>query len=61
MSQDDREPYDVGQPFEADKLLDSFTVEERTVYAADDPVLGEIAARAQRAWDALKGEHAEDE
>lgn len=50
------EPYDVGQPFDADRLLDGFTEEQRTVRAADDPVLGEMAATAQRAWDAFLAE-----
>ena len=54
------EPYDVGQPFNAEQLLGGFTVEERTVRAADDPVLGEMAATAQRAWDAFLAERQDD-
>jgi hypothetical protein len=54
------EPYDVGQPFDADKLMSGFTEEERTVRAEDDPVLGEMATRAQRAWDAFLAEHQDD-
>ena len=46
MSQPDPRP-----PLDADRFLEGFTGEpERTVHAADDPVLGEMAARAERAW-----------
>jgi hypothetical protein len=44
------EPYDISQPFDAQKLMDGFTVEERVVHAGDDPVLGEMAERAREAW-----------
>jgi hypothetical protein len=47
------EPYDIGQPFDADTLVVGFTVDERVVHAGDDPVLGEMAARAEQAWQAF--------
>jgi hypothetical protein len=47
---DTSEPYDVGQPFDADRLMDGFTVEERIVHAEPGTVLGEMAARAREAW-----------
>lgn len=53
---DEREPYDPALPFNADELMSGFTEEQRTVHAADDPVLGEMAARARRAWDAFLAE-----
>lgn len=57
---DDPEPYDPVQPFDADELMDGFTEERRTVHVADDPVLGEMAARAQVAWDAFLAEHGDE-
>jgi hypothetical protein len=50
---------DDRHPLDADRFLDGFAEEGRTVHTADDPVLGEMAARAQRAWDALQAEHAD--
>src|SRR5205809_958976 len=43
MSQD-REPYDVSQPFDPDKLLDGFTVQERQVPVDPDSSLGRAMA-----------------
>jgi hypothetical protein len=38
-------------PFDADRFLEGFTEEpERTIHAADDPTLGEMAERAREAW-----------
>ena len=45
MSHDDRHPFD------ADRFTEGFTEEPaRIVHAEDDPVLGELTARAERAW-----------
>jgi hypothetical protein len=49
MSQD-REPYDISQPFDAGKLLDGFTVEERQVPVDPDSPLGRAMAAAREAW-----------
>ena len=53
MSQD-REPYDVSQPFDPDKLLDGFTVEARQVPVDPDSPLGRAMAEARESW-ALEG------
>ena len=44
------EPYDVAQPFDADTLLDGFTVEERQVPVDPDSPLGRAMAEAREAW-----------
>ena len=44
------EPYDVAQPFDADELLDGFTVEERQVPVDPDSPLGRAMAAAREAW-----------
>lgn len=43
MSQDP-EPYDLGQPFDPDELMDGFTVEERQVPVPPDSPLGRAMA-----------------
>lgn len=63
MSRDDRErelfakafqppadPYDVGQPFDADTFLGGFTVEEHQVPVDPDSPLGRAMAAARAAW-----------
>ena len=52
----DPDPYDIRQPFDAQKLLSGFIEDERVVHAEDDPVLGEMAAQARDAWAAFLGE-----
>ena len=47
------EPYDLSQPFDAQKLMRAFIEEERIVHAVDDPVLGGLAACAEAAWAAF--------
>ena len=49
MSQDS-EPYDLSQPFDADTLLDGFTVEECQVPVDPDSALGRAMAEARAAW-----------
>jgi len=49
MSQDN-EPYDLSQPFDADTLLDGFTVEERQVPVDPDSPLGRAMAEARASW-----------
>jgi hypothetical protein len=49
MSQD-RAPYDLSQPFNADELLDGFTEERRQVPVDPDTVLGRAMAEARKAW-----------
>ena len=49
-SMDDHEPYDAVQPFDSQKLLDGFTVEERQVPADPDSPLGQVMAKAREAW-----------
>ena len=44
------EPYDVAQPFNADELLDGFTVEEQHVLVDPDSPLGRAMAAARKAW-----------
>jgi len=52
---------DQRHPFDADRFLETFQEEpERIVHAADDPVLGEMATRAQQTWDAFL-EHSDDD
>jgi len=55
-SHDDPAPYDILQPFDAGKLLDGLSEEERVIHVADDPTLGEMASRARQAWAELKAE-----
>jgi hypothetical protein len=43
-------PYDLSQPFDAEKLLDGFTVEERQVPVDPDTPLGRAMAEAREAW-----------
>ena len=38
------EPYDLGQPFNADTLMAGFTEEEHVIYAEPETPLGELAA-----------------
>jgi hypothetical protein len=48
---DEREPYDVGQPFDADELMDGFAEEpERQVPVDLDSPLGRAMAEARQAW-----------
>ena len=49
----DPEPYDLGQPFDADRLMSGFTEEERIIHATDDPVLDGLATCAEAAWAAF--------
>ena len=46
----DPEPYDLSQPFDAQKLLDGFTVEERQVPVDPDSPLGRAMAEARASW-----------
>ena len=46
----EHEPYDIAQPFNADELLDGFTVEERQVPVDPDSPLGRAMASAREAW-----------
>jgi hypothetical protein len=46
----DPDPYDIRQPFDPDKLLDGFTVEERQVPVDPDSPLGRAMAEAREAW-----------
>jgi hypothetical protein len=51
MSHDEREPYDLSQPFNAQKLLDGFElVDERQVPVDPDSPLGRAMAEARAAW-----------
>ena len=50
FSPPDPEPYDLSQPFDAEKLLDGFTVEERQVPVDPDSPLGRAMASAREAW-----------
>lgn len=50
MSHDDREPYDLSQPFDADTLLDGFTVEPHEHRVDPDSPLGRAMASAREAW-----------
>lgn len=44
------EPYDLSQPFDAENLLDGFTVEERQVPVDPDSALGRAVAAARESW-----------
>jgi hypothetical protein len=46
----DPAPYDVGQPFDADRFLDGFTEEEGLVPVDPDSPLGRAMAAARQAW-----------
>ena len=46
---DDSEPYDIRQPFDADRVLDGFAVEERQVPVDPDSPLGRAMAEARGA------------
>ena len=46
----EHEPYDISQLFNADELLDGFTVEERQVPVDPDSTLGRAMAAAREAW-----------
>src|SRR5215212_5829472 len=51
MSRDDRERYDLSQPFDAQKLPDGFElVDERQVPVDPDSPLGRAMAEARQAW-----------
>jgi hypothetical protein len=44
------EPYDVDQPFDAEKLLGGFTMERREVPVDPDSPLGKAMARVRESW-----------
>ena len=44
------EPYDISQPFDADALMDGFTVEEHEHRVDPDSPLGRAMAEARQAW-----------
>ena len=46
----DPSPSDVSKPFNADELMDGFTVEERQVPVDPDSPLGRAMAAAREAW-----------
>jgi hypothetical protein len=48
MSQD-REPYDLSQPFDANRLLNGFAVDECQVSVDPDAPLGRVMAEAREA------------
>ena len=48
------EPYDIGQPFDAETLMRGFTeAPARIIRAEDDPVLDGLAQLAREAWAAF--------
>jgi hypothetical protein len=44
---------DPRHPFDVERFLEGFTEEARLLSATDDPVLCELAARAEAAWAAF--------
>lgn len=44
------EPFNVGQPFNADELLDGVSVEERQVPVDPHSAVGRVMAEAREAW-----------
>jgi len=46
----DPNPYDVSQPFDAQKLLEGFTEQRREVPVDPDSILGKTMAAAREAW-----------
>lgn len=44
------EPYDMSQPFDAERLMGGFTVLERQVPVDPDSTLGKAMASAREAW-----------
>jgi hypothetical protein len=51
MSHEEREPYDLSQPFNADELMDGFElIDKRQVPVDLDSPLGRAMAEAREAW-----------
>ena len=44
---------DPRHPFDAERFLEGFSVDERVIHAADDPVLDGLARVAREAWAAF--------